>query len=185
MDIETPMTSEDQIHEQMCRLWQEAFGDNREFVLAYFRGYDSPATRIVRCDADGNVVAMMHYHRFMSGSIAGAYIYGVATHPAWRGKGLASQMLQESFSRMTDDGVQVAMLIAEEESLRSWYATMGFSLQNGTVVEITGSDGMNFALDDTTMNVPMIKPIGGCDITGFKIDAAITIESVNKADTRW
>lgn len=186
MDTETPViASVAQMREQMCQLWQMAFGDDREFVLAYFRGYDSPATRIVRCDAKGRIVAMMHYHRFTSGSTAGAYVYGLATHPAWRGRGLARQMLQESFVSMVGEGVKVAMLIAEEESLRSWYAAMGFRLQCGTTVKVTGSDGMNFALDDPAMNVPMIKAIGGFDIAGFKIDAAITIECVNKADSRW
>lgn len=184
MDTETPMTCEAQMREQMCQLWQVAFGDDREFVLEYFRNYDSPATRIVRRDAEGSIVAMLHYHRFTSGSTSGAYIYGLATHPAWRGRGLASQMLQEAFVSMADEGVQVAMLIAEEESLRSWYASMGFILQSGTTVRITGSDGMDFALDDPAMNVPMIKAIGGFDITGYKIDAPITIERVNKADSR-
>ncbi len=186
MDTETPMiTSVAQMREQMCQLWQMAFGDDREFVLAYFRGYDSPATRIVRYDANGRIVAMMHYHRFSSGGIDGAYVYGLATHPVWRGRGLARQMLQEAFVRMAGEGVQMAMLIAEEESLRSWYAAMGFSLQCGTTVKVTGCDGMNFALDDPAMNVPMIKSIGGFDITDFKVASAITIECVNKADSRW
>lgn len=185
MDTETPInSSEAQMREQMCQLWQEAFGDDREFVLSYFSRYDSPATRIVRCDAEGRVVAMMHYHRFTSGGIVGAYIYGLATHPAWRGRGLARQMLQEAFVSMADDGVQVAMLIAEEKSLRSWYATMGFSLQCGTIVKVAGGDGMNFALDDPAMNVPMIKAIGDFDITSFRVDSSIVIECVNRADTR-
>lgn len=175
MDSETAISNTDALHEQMCQLWQAAFCDDREFILSYFSHYDSPATRITRHDKNGNIIAMMHYHQFVDCGIVGAYIYGVATDTAWRGQGIARQMLEESFDRMQCDGIQVAMLIAEEESLRSWYATMGFTLLNGTAVALTGYDGMDFALDDATMNVPMIKAIGDCHINSYRPSHNITI----------
>lgn len=143
----------------MCRLFQEVFGDDRELVLNYLAKYDTPATRVVRYDNDGNLIAAMHYHVFDAKNYRGAYIYGVATLKQWRGRGLARQMLEESFQRMRDEGVQMAMLIAEQVSLRKWYSTMGFELLERITVDIIGYDGMSFVLDDKTMNVPMVKII--------------------------
>ena len=60
---------------------------------------------------------------------------------------------------MSDNGLQMAMLIAEEQSLRSWYATMNFRLFDNFTVTITGSDGMNFAMDNERMNIPMVRII--------------------------
>lgn len=162
MDSETSIinnNSEARLREQMCRLWQDVFGDSKDFILNYFAKYDTPATRIVRYDNAGNLIAMMHYHRFVSNETEGAYIYGVATHPDWRGRDIARQMIEESIKLMSDDGLQLAMLIAEEQSLRSWYATMNFRLLDNFTVTITGSDGMNFAMDDERMNIPMVRMI--------------------------
>lgn len=143
----------------MCRVWQVGFGDDTDFVMRYLNAYDTPANRIVRRDSEGHIVALMHYHRFSAGQADGAYIYGVTTLPQWRGRGLARQMLHEAFEAMSREGIAFAMLIAEEPSLRQWYATMQFTLLDGITVEVTGSDGMNFGMDDSSLNVPMVRAI--------------------------
>ena len=167
--------AEAELREQMCRLWQEAFGDERDFVMHYLDRYSREDCRILRFGERGEVVAMMHYHPFtVSGSdcnevavrfspsqpcmegCRGAYIYGVATAVDCRGKGLASAMIAESMAKMRSRGIDFAMLIAEEPSLRRWYGGMGFELLEGVRATVTAPDGTNLAMDDSALNLPMI-----------------------------
>ena len=167
--------AEAELREQMCRLWQEAFGDEREFVMHYLDSYSREDCRILRFGERGEVVAMMHYHPFTVGGsdcnevavrfspsqpcmegCRGAYIYGVATAVECRGKGLASAMIAESMAKMRSRGIDFAMLIAEEPSLRRWYGGMGFELLEGVTASVTAPDGTNLAMDDSALNLPMI-----------------------------
>lgn len=167
--------AEAELREQMCRLWQEAFGDEREFVMHYLDRYSREDCRILRFGERGEVVAMMHYHPFTVGGsdcnevavrfspsqpcmegCRGAYIYGVATAVDCRGKGLASAMIAESMAKMRSRGIDFAMLIAEEPSLRRWYGGMGFELLEGVTASVTAPDGTNLAMDDSALNLPMI-----------------------------
>ena len=167
--------AEAELREQMCRLWQEAFGDERDFVMHYLDRYSREDCRILRFGERGEVVAMMHYHPFTVGGsdcnevavrfspsqpcmegCRGAYIYGVATAVDCRGKGLASAMIAESMAKMRSRGIDFAMLIAEEPSLRRWYGGMGFELLEGVTASVTAPDGTNLAMDDSALNLPMI-----------------------------
>ena len=167
--------AEAELREQMCRLWQEAFGDERDFVMHYLDRYSREDCRILRFGERGEVVAMMHYHPFTVGGsdcnevavrfspsqpcmegCRGAYIYGVATAVECRGKGLASAMIAESMAKMRSRGIDFAMLIAEEPSLRRWYGGMGFELLEGVRATVTAPDGTNLAMDDSALNLPMI-----------------------------
>lgn len=180
--------AEAELREQMCKLWQETFGDERDFVMHYLRHYSREDCRTLRFDERGEVVAMMHYHPFTVGGncaetgasevgvarcpydvavrlvptqermegCRGAYIYGVATAVECRGRGIASAMLAESMAKMRSRGIDFAMLIAEEPSLRRWYGGMGFELLEGVTASVTAPDGTNLAMDDSELNVPMI-----------------------------
>ena len=167
--------AEAELREQMCRLWQEAFGDERDFVMHYLDRYSREDCRILRFGKRGEVVAMMHYHPFTVGGsdcnevavrfspsqpcmegCRGAYIYGVATAVDCRGKGMASAMIAESMAKMRSRGIDFAMLIAEEPSLRRWYGGMGFELLEGVRTTVTAPDGTNLAMDDSAFNLPMI-----------------------------
>ena len=167
--------AEAELREQMCRLWQEAFGDERDFVMHYLDRYSREDCRILRFGERGEVVAMLHYHPFTVGGsdcnevavrfspsqpcmegCRGAYIYGVATAVECRGKGLASAMIAESMAKMRSRGIDFAMLIAEEPSLRRWYGGMGFELLEGVRATVMAPDGTNLAMDDSALNLPMI-----------------------------
>lgn len=155
MDTVLPV---DELRAQMTDLFVHVFGDERPFVENYVSHYDTARNRFVHIE-DGKVVSMLHSHRFESCGIKGSYIYGVVTEPEWRGRGLASMLLNRAFESTRADGVEVAVLIAESEDLRRWYASKGFVLLDGLEISVTGSDGMDFALDEPGMNVPMVKSL--------------------------
>ena len=69
---------------------------------------------------------------------------------------MASAMIAESMAKMRSRGIDFAMLIAEEPSLRRWYGCMGFELLEGVRATVTAPDGTNLAMDDSALNLPMI-----------------------------
>ncbi|MGN1246038.1 MAG: GNAT family N-acetyltransferase, partial [Muribaculaceae bacterium] len=112
-----PRVAEAELREQMCRLWQEAFGDERDFVMHYLSRFSHSGNRLLRFDESGRLVAMMHMHPFTIGmkgvpgdevavrfepeqgglkGSRGAYVYGVATAKECRGRGIASEMLADA-----------------------------------------------------------------------------------------
>ena len=141
--------AEAELREQMCKLWQEAFGDERDFVMHYH-----PFT-VGGGDCDEVAVRLVPTQERLEGC-RGAYIYGVATAVECRGRGIASAMLAESMVKMRSCGIDFAMLIAEEPSLRRWYGGMGFELLEGVTASVTAPDGTNLAMDDSELNVPMV-----------------------------
>lgn len=156
MDTEASIT---EIRKQMSHLWHEAFGDNEDFIAEYFSNYDTEQTRITYFSSSNELISMLHYHKFRYDQYVGSYDYGLATHPKWRHRGLARQIIEESIEKMRAEGIQFAMLIAETPELRDWYSSMGFKLIKNTTLEISGYNDFNFALDDKSLNTPMVRPI--------------------------
>lgn len=144
------------LRKAMSAIWQETFGDDADYVDRYLENYDADDNRIVICKQD-EVVAFLHYHRFDTGDFTASYIFGVVTVPHYRGSGIARGMISGAMKCMNQHGDIFAMLIAEEESLRSWYATMGFAALSETPVRVSGSDGLSFDNDDTNLNIALYR----------------------------
>lgn len=110
---------------QVRRLWQEVFGDERSFVDSFLVRYYSPERCVVR--RDGNrVVAMAHIVPMQTDAGRTAYIYAVATDPAYRGRGLGRSVVGECVERARREGFDAVALIPSEDSLKSFYAASGF-----------------------------------------------------------
>lgn len=70
---------------------------------------------------------MLHLLPFESQLGRTTYIYGVATAPEFRRRGLAGKLMGEAMRLIADRGDDAALLIPSEEWLRGFYAPYGFS----------------------------------------------------------
>ena len=116
--------SEHNILLQTRHLWKTCFGDSEAFMDIYFSKKYTPASNIVR-QADGTVVAATQLLPYVLGMYGKAmpvgYISGLATLPAYRGKGYASRILHEAHHRLADTGALLSFLIPGNEALRAYY----------------------------------------------------------------
>ena len=116
--------SEHNIQLQTRHLWKTCFGDSEAFMDIYFSKKYTPASNIGR-QADGAVVAATQLLPYVLGMYGKAmpvgYISGLATLPAYRSKGYASQILQEAHLRLADTNALLSFLIPGNESLRAYY----------------------------------------------------------------
>lgn len=116
--------------EEVKELWKLCFNDSDEFIEMYFRlRYNNETTMTIQ---SGNKVVsslqMPYYPMTFEGTeIQTAYISGACTHPDFRGKGVMSQLLAESFSRMVQKNIPLSILIPANPGLYDYYAKTGYA----------------------------------------------------------
>lgn len=141
--------------ELACKeLWQTCFGDEEQFIDSFLIRYYS-RRRMLSIERDGRMAAMLHLLPFESELGRTTYIYGVATAPEYRGRGLATELMREAMRLAGERGDDALFLIPTpgEEWLRDFYG--GFGLEGRIPVEFFTRDGFDFgtgrAADDVAM----------------------------------
>ena len=106
-------------------LWVEIFGDSEAF--ADFAANLCPSEEIYLIKEEGQIVAMVNagVDLFAYGK-KGFYIYGLATVPQYRGKGLAKQLVEYVENKKFNEGYQFAVTQPAQESLFDYYRKMGY-----------------------------------------------------------
>ena len=97
---------------------------------------------------------MLHLVPFESELGRSTYIYGVATAPEFRRRGLAGKLMREAMRLIGEQGDEAAFLIPSEEWLHGFYAKYGFE---GTVpVTFSSQDGFDFGTGDASKDRAMV-----------------------------
>jgi len=110
-------------------LWKLCFGDGEEMTDCFFALFPPKLhTRVI--EEDDRIAAMASWlptTLHMDGQgFSGAYIYAVATHPDFQGRGLCRSLMEElEHSLLLQDRVFAALCPAEE-SLYRFYGAMGY-----------------------------------------------------------
>ena len=122
-------------------LWKEAFGDSESFMDAFFRiAYNKNRCRYIR--RDGKVVCALYWFDVDCRYRKMAYLYGVATHPAYRGQGLASYLIEKTCGELKEKGCSGVLLVPGNQKLFEFYRRLGFfscTALNEAVWEAEGS----------------------------------------------
>lgn len=106
-------------------LWQTSFGDEREVIRLYFDSCMTEENMLVLV-RDGKPVSMASFLPVEilmgEGYREARYVYAVATHPEYRGRGLAARLL--TFAKK-HYGLPL-ILAPAEQSLAAYYEAIGF-----------------------------------------------------------
>lgn len=119
MNIDHPTLT--QIPQLRC-LWKEAFGDSDSFLDTFFGTAFAPM-RCLCLTVDGEIAAAAYW--FSCGQYA--YIYAVATAKRHRGKGLCHALIGNIHTLLQSQGYAGCIVVPGEESLRHFYAGMGYA----------------------------------------------------------
>ncbi len=111
-------------------LWQLCFNDDPAFIDLYFRlRYKDEITH--HLEERGRVISALQaipYGLTWCGqTVSTGYISGACTHPAYRGRGLMHQLLQQTHRKLKDKGVLFATLIPATPSLFDYYKKSGYT----------------------------------------------------------
>lgn len=149
------MKNSDSSAVQVRILWQTVFGDDDAFVDTFIMRYYS-RSRMLCAEREGRMAAMLHLLPFESELGRTTYVYGVATAPEFRGRGLAAELMREAMHRIEARGDDAAVLIPTpgQEWLRTFYGRYGFS---GSVPAVFRTkDGFDFGTGDTAQDRAMV-----------------------------
>ncbi len=111
--------------EALSQLWQLAFGDEQEWIDLFFE----TAYALERCrwiQVDGQLAAALYWLDSSCDGNRLAYIYAVATHPDYRGRGLCRRLMMETHRDLQDMGYAGAIVVPAEVGLREMYGKMGY-----------------------------------------------------------
>lgn len=137
------------------RLWMEAFGDDEQFADSFVMRYYS-RRRMLTAVCEGRTAAMLHLLPFETALGRTTYVYGVTTDPAFRGRGLATQLLAQAMERIREQRDDAAFLIPTpgEEWLRAFYGRYGFA---GSIpTQFISEDGFDFGTGDARQDLAMV-----------------------------
>ena len=134
-------------------MWTAAFGDDEQFIDSFLIRYYS-RSRMLTAEYEGRTAAMLHLLPFESQLGRTTYIYGVATAPEFRRRGLAGKLMGEAMRLIADRGDDAALLIPSEEWLRGFYAPYGFS--GAIPVTFASPDGFDFGTGDPSKDLAMV-----------------------------
>lgn len=106
-------------------LWQQAFGDEPDFIDAFFASGYAPARSRV-AEEKGEIAAMLYWFDCTLKGRKLAYIYAVATEQRFRGRGIASALMADTHAFLTEQGYAGAALSPGSEALFRFYGNMGY-----------------------------------------------------------
>ena len=106
-------------------VWLAAFPDDTAEDCARFLAL-APLDTCFVAEVDGAVVSMLFSIPATIGGKPFQYIYGAATHPAYRSRGLFASLLQLALETAKCDGYAGSFLHPAEPSLIAYYARFGY-----------------------------------------------------------
>ena len=115
----------EELKQQTRALWQTCFPtDSEEFLDIYFEEkYTDAANITYREDAQVLAAAQLlpYTMNFYGSTIHTGYFSGICTHPDFRGRGLASQIIRKGHRRLYEQGGVLSFLIPGNDDLRHFY----------------------------------------------------------------
>ncbi len=131
--------------EELRELWAICFPEAPEFNIFFFeRMYNYSAVRLISCS--GKIAAALYVFPYSfakdgKDELKGYYIYGVGTRPEMRGRGLAGILLNETLKEARECGMDLCMLVPQNEGLFAFYEKFGFSPAFGMHEKIYRASG--------------------------------------------
>lgn len=118
-------------NELQCRLrelWAVVFHDGDAFLDYFFTTYYKRDRVLftLRAGVPVSVLYLLPVHAPCRPALRLAYIYAVATHPAYRGQGLMKRLLERMTLHLQAEGYDAAILLPAEPWLCDYYRHFGF-----------------------------------------------------------
>lgn len=112
---------------EMKQLWKLIFHDTDSYITRIYDNWvDEKYTLFIKDDR-GALQSMLNAHLFhFTGGFQGLYLHGLATLPAARSLGLMSHLISNAIDKAACEEIDFLFLIPASETLRKWYAHMGF-----------------------------------------------------------
>ena len=106
-------------------LWTECFGNEDRWIDTFLRTAFDPAHLRMLTRQDRPAAALVWMDAFCGGRKL-AYLYGIATHPDFRGQGLCRELMARTHRELARLGYAGTILVPADSGLRQMYKNMGY-----------------------------------------------------------
>ncbi len=110
----------------LLELWQSCFGESDGF-WQLFRDNGFRPEQVCEIRRDGRLAAALYWFPISCEGQNLAYLYAVATHPDFRGRGLCRELMAKTEIMLAGKGISGVLLVPESHSLRQMYGKMGYT----------------------------------------------------------
>ncbi|MGM9694247.1 MAG: GNAT family N-acetyltransferase [Alloprevotella sp.] len=113
-----------EIKRQTRNLWRECFHDSEDFMDIYFDEKYTDETNLTLRHEGQTLAAtqLFPYRLTLYGSVTRmGYVSGLATDPAFRGKGHAARLLRHCHRKLFHQNAALSLLIPGDDGLRKFY----------------------------------------------------------------
>ena len=121
-------------------LWKDTFGDTDAFLEIFFSTAFSTERSLCAC-IDSEAVGMLYWFDCTYEGKKIAYLYAVATHRDYRGRGICHALMDEVHRLLRELGYSGVILVPAKENLFDFYARLGYeTCAHHTVIHSTAED---------------------------------------------
>ena len=122
----------DKNRESIKELWKTVFGDSDEYISLFLEKRFDPSQCVAALYGE-KVIAMLFLLPFTlrqpDAEYQGRYIYAVATHPDFRGRGISTALLDFAHKKAVSEGAALSALVPASDSLFDYYRLRGFETE--------------------------------------------------------
>ena len=115
------------MHKELRELWKHAFGDSDDF-LDIFQKTAFSEDRCQYITLDDHIVSALYWFNCTLEDKKIAYIYAVATHENYRGKGLCHKLMAQTHTYLKEHGYEGAILSPATDDLIRFYENIGYKV---------------------------------------------------------
>lgn len=110
--------------ENIIRIWNEAFGDEREYIEFFLD--NCPDKTTVGCIEDGRLVSVLFLLDGYIADFSCKYLYAACTLKSYRGLGIMGSLIEHAKIFCRSEGIDFIFLVPGEEGLYEYYRRFGF-----------------------------------------------------------
>ena len=111
-------------------IWKLCFGDDDNYIDFYFTNrYKENETALLLQDGDIAAMLTMLSVKMITQNddcFSSAMLYAIATHPEYRNKGLATQLMDFSNKHLKSSNIEFSILVPAEKHLFDFYYKQGY-----------------------------------------------------------
>ena len=140
----------DSLLPSLKKLWKEGFGDDDGFVDDFF-SHGFSKKRALSATESGKLAGALYWFDMEHSSGKIAYVYGVATAKAFRGKGIGSLIMKEAERLLKSHGYSFITLVPAEKEVISFYEKLGYRI-------CANVDEINISASDKALSCSQVAP---------------------------
>lgn len=138
---------------QLTKLWQDVFGDNKEYIKIFFDRLYCETECFIKI-ADGEIISAFY---LLKGQIKynnevfdGRYLYAAATKNSHRKQGLMAELINEAVDYAKKESLDFICLLPANEGLYNYYSKFGFKDAMYKYRTVSGTENQHNSLSFET-----------------------------------